>query len=92
MYILSHNEYKQYTKAYLRYIDDTLILFKAANSQAKVMFNITLFKQNNKNMQFALEKPIDDKISFLNLINISNNNFNFNLYKKLIQTTYNTYN
>lgn len=54
MYILSHNEYKQYTKAYLRYIDDTLILFKAANSQAKVMFNITLFKQNNKNMQFSL--------------------------------------
>lgn len=90
--MLNHNGYKQCIKVHFRYIDDTLILFNGANSQ-KFWLTLNCSNINNKNMQFTLKIRINDKINFLNLIiNISNDNFNFNIYKNRIQTTYNFYN
>jgi hypothetical protein len=83
--ILNHKVYKQYIIAYFRYVDDTFILFKGTNRQAEVMVNN--LNKINKNIQFTLETQIDNKINFLDLtINISNNKFNFNIYRKPTQT------
>jgi len=83
--ILNHKVYKQYIKAYFRYVDDTFILFKGTNRQAELMVNN--LNKVNKNIQFTLETQIDNKINFLDLtIHISNNKFNFNIYRKPTQT------
>src|ERR1700678_1894108 len=83
--ILNHSVYKQHIKAYFRYVDDTFILFKGTDRQAELMVNN--LNRVNKNIQFTLETQIDNKINFLDLtIHISNNKFNFNIYRKPTQT------
>ena len=83
--ILNHSVYKQYIKAYFRYVDDTFILFKGTDRQAELMVNN--LNRVNKNIQFTLETQIDNKINFLDLtIHISNNKFNFNIHSKPTQT------
>src|ERR1700678_399265 len=83
--ILNHSVYKQHIKAYFRYVDDTFILFKGTDRQAELMVNN--LNRVNKNIQFTLETQIDNKINFLDLTtHISNNKFNFNIYREPTQT------
>lgn len=43
--------------------------------------------KNNKNVQFNLETQVYNKNNFLHLTRNVSNNFNFNIYRKLMQTS-----
>lgn len=64
--------YKQYIKAYFKYVDHSLVLFKGTNRQLKIIvYNLNKY---NKNIYFKPGTHKDNKIIFLDLIIIISNN------------------
>ena len=70
----SHNTFEQFNLSlFVRYVDDTLAVFKNRNDALKFLKYLNSL---HKNLEFTIEHECDDKIPFLDLLIIRNRDNN----------------